>query len=67
MEMAVKAISSREKREHYQDENEGGRFQFKGCSPHRRWDGVWGSKMANGEIHYTTAEMMQGAVCQQVR
>lgn len=28
--------------------------------------GVWGSKLAGGELHYA-AGMMQGVVCQQVR
>lgn len=29
--------------------------------------GVWGFELANGELHYATAEMIQGAACQQVR
>lgn len=30
-------------------------------------EGLWGSKMANGELHDTTAEAVQGAFCQQMR
>lgn len=38
MEKAVKAISSGEKRERYQDKNVGGRSQCKGCRSHRVQD-----------------------------